>query len=163
MGRLSHIGRRLIRRIARLVPGRSRLPSIDPQDWQAGDIAECFIADPWYRVSGQPASGPQLGERRRVVEVTPSACTCSACRGRVYLRFPDHPTDRYHSACFRKVRPQPDELVASDPEALDRALIQPELKAVLDRWELRAQVAIVTAAVLICSDSVMAALTRGPA
>lgn len=97
-------------------------PSGDsPEDWRAGDIAECVNRSGWFLDGKYPASGPCVGERARVVRVRLENHPLfgRTVQALVFSRFGERP---YDAAGFRKVRPQADARVAAEPRWLDKLI-----------------------------------------
>lgn len=98
--------RKLFRRLSPPPAGRS-----PGDDWRPGDLAECVVADPWYRGDGalQP-EGPRLGEIRMVTGVSGSRHFPE----RVFLHFARYGRRKYDAAAFRKIVPRADARVAAE-------------------------------------------------
>ena len=100
------------------VPGR--LAGDSPEDWKAGDLAECIRDGFWYAAGLFPHnSGPRRGEVRAVQAVR-IACHGDNCRE--YLVFARYGDAGYISAAFRKITPRADEATRGDAASLDDLL-----------------------------------------
>lgn len=92
------------------------------EDWNPGDLAECVYHGPWYRFrDGRTGVGPSFRDR----DIVRSAFVGDS--GLLVLRFSRFGDRTYDARAFRKINPQPDELVAADPAFLATHLRPREL------------------------------------
>lgn len=99
--------------------------AIDPEQWQAGDMAECIVQGEWIcAVSREDTGGPRLSETRTVTKVRVKRCPV---RGEmiVWLGFDRYPGKIFDASFFRKVRPCADELIAAESAFTDLIRRQP--------------------------------------
>lgn len=100
-----------------------------PDDWQAGDLAECIHGGFWFNGAECHARGPENGQVLRVERVS-IAPNKSVIPGQTVLVFARFQQKAYAACAFRKITPHADRA-----EAADAAFI-----AAIDR--LRAPVAL---------------------
>lgn len=97
----------------------------DPENWQAGDWAECIHGGRWYlHPHGTAHAGPRHGRIGRVVAVHTFMANGKPVVG---LSFASWPGDHFNAVAFRKVNPRADEATAAEAEftALVRRQPQP--------------------------------------
>lgn len=82
----------------------------DPEQWEAGDIAECIYAGPWFRRGFGLVAGPCLGDRYVVSSIYEA--TFPKLGRVVLLKFGTFPGG-YQADGFRKVTPRRDALEQS--------------------------------------------------
>ncbi len=82
---------------------------LDPAEerWQAGDVAECILDDPWRMAGGQIGIGPAFLEVRAVtrVKIAPHAHTGEIVQFLVFARYG---SSTYEAIGFRKLQPRRD-------------------------------------------------------
>lgn len=83
------------------------VPLPGEEAWQAGDLAECILTDPWRLPSGQIGIGPVYLEVRIVdrVDIVRHSLTGEPAQFLVFTRYGRR---GYEAIAFRKVRPRPD-------------------------------------------------------
>jgi len=101
-------------------PLASGLHGDSPEDWRAGDIAECIHDGRWFEGAMRPAAGPRKGARNKVicVKVKPHLLTGKPVQLLQFSRFPGF----YIATGFRKVRPQADAKIAGESNWLSLLL-----------------------------------------
>ncbi|MFA7604510.1 MAG: hypothetical protein WCY29_16040 [Novosphingobium sp.] len=97
-----------------------------PEDWRAGDIAECINTRGWFKAGVAPTPGPVCGELYRVAEVKHGSCGCEACRRRPYLSFSAFAGEYWDAAGFRKITPRADAAERAEVDVLARWLPKKE-------------------------------------
>lgn len=110
--------RKLIQRLRRpstpVRVERSRdIPGDSPEDWRAGDLAECISDGGWFNELGHaPSAAPQRGEVRIVTGTREGF-------GRRFLTFARFGTDGFDALYFRKVKPSAETQLEGECEPLD--------------------------------------------
>lgn len=93
-----------------------RKRALDPQQWQAGDIAECINTRGWWLNGVLSAHGPGYGETYRVQAVEePSNTFLGPTTCLLFSAFPG----RFMASGFRKVQPRADALEAGTATSIE--------------------------------------------
>lgn len=93
-----------------------RKRALDPEQWQAGDVAECINQLGWFLNGLTPVPGPAFGDTYRVASVKENST--SLVGPAVFLRFSSFTGD-FLSTGFRKVQPRADALEAGTATSIE--------------------------------------------
>ncbi|MDE8654801.1 hypothetical protein [Novosphingobium album (ex Liu et al. 2023)] len=99
-------------------------PGDSPDEWRAGDLAECLNANGWFRNGIYPDHGPACGDVR-IVQVVEIAAHLLAGEPTIVLEFARWPRKLYPAYCFRKITPRADAAERADPAFVADLRAQP--------------------------------------